>query len=75
MMGWGIAIVLLIERGVPWWAAIGAALLGRFAEFVGVAVADGIARGRKEAQIRDERYAEAHGRFEARRDKVEARLP
>lgn len=74
MMGWGIAIVLLIERGVPWWVAVAAFVGGQFAEVFGRAVADGIKRGRAESQAQDERYAEARGRFEAHRDKVDARL-
>lgn len=44
MMGWGIAIVLLIERGVPWWAAVGACIAGNFAELVVRVMSDSRAR-------------------------------
>lgn len=53
MMGWGIAIVLLVERGIPWWAAAGIAVLGPLLEFCGSAFYDGI------KQVRKDRRAEA----------------
>ena len=45
MMGWGIALVLLIERGVPWWLATPAVVVGPFVEGVGRACYDGLKRG------------------------------
>jgi hypothetical protein len=75
MMGWGIAVVLLVERGMPWWGALGVALLGCFIEFAGRAFMDGLSQSRQAKKRQDESYQEARGRFETQRDKVQARLP